>query len=128
MQITRLDHVNICTTQLNSMINWYTDILGLHNGHRPESSSTGAWLYAGDDAVIHLVSIDEPAATGSETKLKLEHFALKATGAAEFESKLLATGEKFKRVELASMDLALYNLWDPDGNHIHIDFTLTDKQ
>jgi len=127
MQVVQLDHVNIRTTQLDVMINWYTDVLGLHNGYRPESSSSGAWLYAGTTALVHLVQIDDSTAIGSESSLKLEHFALKATGRDEFDSKLQASGEKFDRVELAAVNPVLYNVWDPDGNHIHVDFPLTNK-
>lgn len=29
MQVRRLDHVNIQTTQLNKMVAWYEEILGL---------------------------------------------------------------------------------------------------
>lgn len=127
MQVVKLDHVNIRTAQLDVMINWYTDVLGLHNGYRPESSSSGAWLYADTTAIVHLVQIDDSAATGSESSLKLEHFALSATGRDEFDSKLQASAEKFELVELPAVNLVLYNVWDPDGNHIHVDFPLIDK-
>lgn len=127
MQVIKLDHVNIRTTQLDTMIKWYTSVLGLVNGYRPNSSSKGAWLYAGDSAVVHLVLIDDSNAIGSEASLKLEHFSLRATGAKKFESVLNSTAEKFERVELAAVNLALYNVWDPDGNHIHIDFPLNES-
>ncbi len=122
MQIKKLDHVNVRTTQLDEMISWYTNVLGLRSGVRPNFSFPGAWMYAGDSAVVHLVGIDEPPATGSEVALKLEHFALSATDLASFESRLRATGEKFTRNDLPEVNLVQINLWDPDANHIHIDF------
>ena len=124
MQVIKIDHVNIRTTQLDVMVNWYTETLGLNAGKRPNSRSVGAWMYAGDTPLVHLVEIADSAAIGSESSLKLEHFSLKATGAASFESQLNATGEKFHRAEIAEINLVLYNLWDPDGNHIHVDFRL----
>lgn len=127
MQVIKLDHVNIRTTQLEAMIDWYTDILGLHNGFRPNSSSEGAWLYAGDSAIVHLVRMDKPEAVGSESSLKLEHFSLRASGLVDFESKLHEAEEKYERVELPAVNLVLYNVWDPDGNHIHVDFELAQK-
>jgi len=74
------------------------------------------------DHVVHLVGISGDPATGSETPLKLEHFALSATGCAGFLEKLDAKGIAYKRGELADFNLIQINIWDPDGNHIHIDF------
>ena len=122
MQIAKLDHVNVRTTQLDAMIQWYTDVLGLRAGARPNFSFPGAWMYAGDSAVVHLVGIDEPAATGSEVPLKLEHFALSASGLASFEARLTADGIRYTRNTLADVNLVQINVWDPDGNHIHVDF------
>ena len=122
MQIGKLDHVNVRTTQLESMIDWYTRVLGLKQGERPPFSFGGAWMYAGATATVHLVDIDTPPATGSETSLKLEHFAFTATGHVEFEQKLKSLGEKYRSSKVPSINLLQYNVWDPDGNHIHIDF------
>lgn len=121
-QIGKLDHVNVRTTQLDTMIEWYTSVLGLRSGERPDFPFPGAWMYAGDSAVVHLVGISGDPATGSETPLKLEHFALSATGCAGFLEKLDAKGIAYKRGELADFNLIQINIWDPDGNHIHIDF------
>lgn len=122
MQIGKLDHVNVRTTQLHAMIQWYTEVLGMHSGARPDFSFPGAWMYAGDSAVVHLVGIDEPPATGAEVPLKLEHFALSATGLADFEARLTAAGVRYQRNTLSDINLVQINLWDPDGNHIHVDF------
>lgn len=128
MQIGKLDHVNVRTNQLVTMIDWYTRILGLKSGARPDFPFHGAWLYAGDSPVVHLVETDGDPGTGSESDLKLEHFAFSAKDAASFEDKLNKLKEPFRRSELTS-EKALpnpiwqYNLWDPDGNHIHVDFS-----
>lgn len=122
MPITKLDHVNVRTTQLEVMSDWYTQVLGLRSGFRPEFPFPGAWLYAGDTVVVHLVGIEGNAGLGSESELKLEHFALSATGLKAFENTLELAGEKYRRVELPQVGLVLFNLWDPDANHIHVDF------
>lgn len=123
MQIARLDHVNIRTNQLAKMIDWYHKILGLEQGNRPDFSFNGAWMYAGDSAVVHLIEVDDDVVGhGSEGKLRLEHFALSATGCEAFETKLQDAGVEFRRSEIKSFKLIQINVWDPDGNHIHIDF------
>ncbi|MEO0767438.1 MAG: VOC family protein [Pseudomonadota bacterium] len=125
MQITRLDHVNLRTTQLEAMIDWYVDVLGLINGARPDFGFPGAWLYAGDVAIVHLVGVAQDAGVGSETALKLEHFAMRATDAVEFEARLRDRGVDFRKSGIDELGLVAFNIWDPDGNHIHVDFTDT---
>ncbi|MET1411133.1 VOC family protein [Roseibium sp. HPY-6] len=122
MQITQLNHVNLRTTQLDAMISWYQDVLGLKSGPRPDFPFPGAWLYAGETAFVHLVGIDGDAGTGSEVELKLEHFAFSANGANEFENRLQERGVEFRKSEIAAVNLVAFNVWDPDGNHIHVDF------
>ena len=58
------------------------------------------------------------------TNLKLEHFAFTATGLEEFEARLKARGETYRRSGPPGMDIVAINLWDPDGNHIHVDFSV----
>ena len=58
MQIGKLDHVNLRTNQLDKMIDWYTNILGMRSGLRPDFQFPGAWMYGGDDASVHLVEVD----------------------------------------------------------------------
>lgn len=122
MPIKRLDHVNLRTAQLDAMIAWYVDVLGLHNGTRPDFGFPGAWLYAGDTAVVHLVGVDGDPGSGSETPLKLEHFALTATDARAFEARLTSCGVAFKQSRINALGIEAFNVWDPDGNHIHVDF------
>ena len=123
MQIQRLDHVNLRTTQLDKMIAWYSDILGLRQGERPDFGFPGAWMYAGDTAVVHLVGIDGAAGVGSEVELKMEHFALTATDATAFEARLNATDTPYRRAVLEQTRTVAFNISDPDGNHIHVDFS-----
>lgn len=123
MPIETLNHVNLRTTRLSQMIEWYQHVLGLRVGERPNFPFPGAWLYAGDTAYVHLVGV-ETEAVGSETSLKLEHFAFSATGRATFEDKLQQLDVTYQRTDLAAANIVQLNVWDPDGNHIHIDFAM----
>lgn len=127
MHIRQLDHVNVRTTQLEAMVDWYTRILGMHSGARPDFPFPGAWMYIGDHPAVHLVGIDGAPATGSETALKLEHFAFSASDRAGFEAKLTEQGEAFRISVVPGFGITQYNIWDPDGNHIHIDFAHEDQ-
>ena len=59
MTIQLLDHVNICTRDLDACMKFYSDILGFENGPRPELGVPGAWMYCGEQAVIHIMAFDE---------------------------------------------------------------------
>ena len=121
MPINAFDHVNLRTTQLEDMIAFYEDILGMTSGWRPDFPFPGAWLYLGDQALVHLVAVDgDPQAAGDVT---LEHFALRATGKAEFIALLEARGIRYDLVDSPVIPVIQINFWDPDGNHIHVDFS-----
>ena len=127
MQLKKLDHVNVRTANLKAMVDWYTNILGMQSGDRPNFAFPGAWMYVGDEPVVHLVGVKGAAGAGSEGDLKLEHFALSAPGMQDFEDRLTAAGEKFAKREVPDIGIMQFNIWDPDGNHIHIDFTLANE-
>lgn len=130
MQVQRLDHVNIRTAKLDTLTEWYVDVLGLRVGDRPNFPFPGAWLYAGDQAVVHLVEVSEEeaaAAAGEGASLQLEHFSFRASGLAQFEAKLAERGLASRRSELAEACLVLINVRDPDGNRLHIDFPLDES-
>ncbi len=126
MRIERLDHVNIVTTRLPEMVTWYENVLGLKPGARPVFPFPGAWLYTGDDAVVHLVGHEGTPNVGSEVKLKLEHFALSATGLSAFEEKLISSQIQYRKTEVPGTRMVQIHVADPDGNHIHIDFDDTE--
>lgn len=120
MQLGRLDHVNIRTVRLDDMVDWYTSVLGMENGKRPPFSFPGAWLYAGDCAVVHLIGAD---AEPKSVEPRIEHFALSATGLRQFVERLEAAGIDYNAVRVPGFGILQINVHDCDGNHIHIDFS-----
>ncbi len=119
--IEGLDHINIRTARLDEMIAWYGEVLEMHPGPRAAFDFPGAWLYAGDRAVVHLVGVAS-APTDPGTDLKLEHGAFRATGYAAFLSRLEARGEAYRVSKVPGLPVVQVNVWDPDGTHLHIDF------
>lgn len=120
MALQRLDHVNIRTANLEPMITWYRDILGLEPGPRPSFPFGGAWLYLGDRPIVHLVEVD---ATGEQRDLRLEHFAVAAEGMEQFLEHLRQHGVGWRGGVAPVFEIRQVNVWDPDGNHIHVDFS-----
>ena len=73
MAIVGLDHVNIRTAELAKTEAFFTEVLGLTVGWRPDFSFAGTWLYAGGQDVVHLVEV---ARVGAATRgSALDHFA-----------------------------------------------------
>lgn len=122
MQIGKLDHVNVRTANLDAMVAWYGETLGMKPGKRPNFPFPGAWLYTGDNAAVHLIGVDEAAPEQSD--LRLEHFAFRATGFAEMKAHLEATGQRYELNPVPGAGITQINVWDPDGNHIHVDFPM----
>jgi catechol 2,3-dioxygenase-like lactoylglutathione lyase family enzyme len=124
MAVLALDHVNLRTTRVEAMRAFYCDVLGLVAGSRPAFSFGGAWLYCGERAVVHLVEVPQaPERTGN---LHLEHFAFTARGYTEFLSTLERLAIPYRLSTPAGGGMRQVNIQDPDGNHIHLDFQLTE--
>ncbi|MEM7652867.1 MAG: VOC family protein [Pseudomonadota bacterium] len=122
MGLQKLDHVNIVTTRLSEMVEWYQSVLGLSLGPRPDFPFAGAWLYTGDTATIHLIENTGAPKVGSEVSLKLEHFAFSASGMDQFEKRLRQNDQEFEKIAVPGTSLIQFHVADPEGNHMHIDF------
>ena len=121
MKLGTLDHINLRTRNLDRLVDWYERVLGMRKGPRPGFSFPGAWLYVGDQSYVHLVGVDRDL-PAQQDDIRLEHFAMSATGLAEFLSHLEETGIACKLVKVPDFPIVQVNIWDPDGNHVHIDF------
>lgn len=120
MALAQLDHVNIRTANLSAMVDFYERILGLASGARPPFGFPGAWLYCGETPAVHLIEVrDTPVPEG---ELRLEHFAFSATGLADFLDLLRRDGQDYQIGVVPGLGIIQVNVFDPDGNHIHIDF------
>lgn len=122
MPLTAFDHVNLRTANLDGLVTWYCDVLGFRSGARPAFPFPGAWLYLGDNALIHLVGVSEAPISGGD--IALEHFAFRATNMAAFQGRLEARGIAYTVDPVPGFPIVQINLHDPDGNHIHVDFAI----
>ena len=124
MTVTALDHVNLRTANLDTMGRFYRDILGLRAGERPPFGFGGAWLYCGEQPVVHLVEVAEPPETRAP---RLEHFAFRAEGLGDFLALLSGHGVAYETAVVPGMEIIQVNFHDPDNNHIHVDFQPHEK-
>ena len=128
MPLIAFDHVNIRTLNLEIMVAWYEDVLGLQSGPRPEFPVPGAWLHLAETCVIHLIEADPPPTLYTEGEsLRMEHMAFRAEDMDAFVSKLEERGIAYKLFPFEALDIVLVFLRDPDGNRIHVDFPADEK-
>ena len=120
MTIAYLDHVNLRTGNLDRLIGFYRDVIGLAEGPRPGFRFNGAWLYCGEQAVVHLVEVAETPKAESPS---LEHFAFVGADRAAFVGRLQAAEWPFESVFVTGTKIEQIRLQDPDGNRLHVDFT-----
>lgn len=120
MPITKLDHVNLRTKDVDRLVGWYDDILGLKKGPRPGFAFGGAWMYCGASAIVHIVADDDT--TDYLPNQQLEHFALSATDLDSFLGHLRFHKVAYENRRLPQFETIQVNIHDCDGNHLHIDF------
>jgi catechol 2,3-dioxygenase-like lactoylglutathione lyase family enzyme len=124
MPLIDFDHVNVRTANLGGMLEFYARALGMEAGPRPPFPFGGAWLYCGGRAVVHLVEVAEaPDVTG----MRIEHYAFRGGDLAKFLRKLREQKIAYEISIVPGLGLQQVNLFDPDGNHLHIDFAPGEK-
>jgi len=119
MALAALDHVTLRTARLSELTDFYARVLGLAPGKRPGFQFPGAWLYCGDRAALHLVEVaDSPEVPAP----RIEHFAFRAEGLAEFLAHLRELDVAYRTAIVPNFEIRQVHLRDPDGNHVEIAF------
>jgi catechol 2,3-dioxygenase-like lactoylglutathione lyase family enzyme len=127
MPVTALHHFTIrCTpADLPLLVDFYTRVMRLEVGARPEIPAPGAWLYAGGQPIVHLYAhlsrsdppLDPP--TGP-----LDHISFRSQGLREMREHLAAQGVAFTEAPVPGWDLHQLFLRDPCGLKIEMTFWL----
>jgi catechol 2,3-dioxygenase-like lactoylglutathione lyase family enzyme len=113
MAILDLDHVNIRTTNLAGTQAFFTDVLGLSVGWRPDFDVPGVWLYAGDKDVVHLVEVKREHAPSRGSSL--DHFAFAIDDYEDARRRLDAAGIKYQASEAPNGGIRQFFLTEANG-------------
>jgi catechol 2,3-dioxygenase-like lactoylglutathione lyase family enzyme len=125
--MTKLDHCNIRTFDLEATVDFYTDVVELKDGDFPGSRSMGAFLYdASDRPVLHVKAIDPKnpeldlsTMTGTGT---IDHIAFECTDYDVMEKKLQGRGLKYTTNDVPSINLRQLFVNDPNGVTLELNF------
>lgn len=120
MTAQAMNHFTILARDLRETCDFYRDLLGLTEGYRPPMGFPGAWLYAGDTAVLHVVIRNPlpPQRAGV-----LDHMAFTASDLGATVAKLKQRGIDFnlgRQVETGTWQLFMH---DPNGAKVELDFS-----
>jgi catechol 2,3-dioxygenase-like lactoylglutathione lyase family enzyme len=120
MTIRGIDHINIGTDRLEETKAFFRDVLGLTEGWRPDFPFGGAWLYAGDGAVVHLVELAEAKKPSREAAL--DHFAFRIDDYDETLRRLIAAGVRYQAVDIPNTQIRQINVRDLNGVNIELNY------
>ena len=119
MTIKSLDHVNIRTSKARETMNFYTEILDFSEGFRPPFNFPGAWLYAGESALIHLVFNSSEL---SDNYNPVDHIAFEASGYQEIVQRLESANWEYRCSEVPDTKIRQIFLVDPNGVKLELNF------
>ena len=134
MEIEQLDHFTINVRDLETSTHFYTEIVGLTKGARPDFSVGGAWLYCGDRPVVHLVddetrrSARSKQTGGTMGSGALDHVAFRATGLAGMQQRLRDLDVDFDEQTVPGLGLCQVFLNDPDGIRLEFNFLASEDR
>lgn len=119
MRVRKLDHYNIAAPAaiIEDCRRFYSDLLGLTVGHRPPFRSTGFWLYADGEPIIHLVvrPAERPPASA-------DHIAFLCEDYQSAVETLREHGIAFEADDVPLTDQRQIFLTDPAGVHVELNF------
>lgn len=121
MALTGLDHISVRTTDVAATQAFYEKVLGLRNGPRPNFSFPGAWLYRGEQAVVHVIGVD---ATDGEGTGGFDHIAFAATDLDGMRKHFADCGVAFDERGVPGRPLYQIFLTDPNGVRIELNFAV----
>ena len=128
MSIGILQHVNIRTDDLDATVKFWESAIGLTNGDRPNFNFPGAWLYSGDEAVLHLIDISSTDEDASKETGCIDHVAFAAEGFDDFKTKLAGLGMDYEERIVPGGRLWQLFLRDPNGVLCELNFEAAKEQ
>jgi catechol 2,3-dioxygenase-like lactoylglutathione lyase family enzyme len=125
MAISGFNHYNLATADLERARHFYSEVLGLREGERPPFSSPGAWMYIGDQPIVH-ISTGRAAATRRSDAF--DHVAFSASDIEGTRATLRQHGIYFEEYAVPDRELHQVFFRDPDGVEIELQFSGADAR
>jgi len=123
MAVSGMNHFTILTDDVPRTVEFYGRLLGLTDGPRPDLGFPGAWMYAGDDAILHIV--------GGKSREHLragviDHMAFTAQGLSETIATLVAYNIEHTCRQQVGTGFWQVFFFDPNGARVELDFAASE--
>jgi catechol 2,3-dioxygenase-like lactoylglutathione lyase family enzyme len=124
MIVHAMDHFTIVTDQLEETRIFYAR-LGLVDGPRPDFGIGGAWLYAGETPILHVIEKDRMP---EPRRGAIDHIAFTSTGLAGAGDRLCEAGIAYQLIRTPRP----FTRWqmfflDPNGVEVELDFDAAEE-
>jgi len=130
MPVSGLNHYTIrCTPrELPALDDFYTRVVGLQIGRRPEIPAPGTWLYAGGMPIVHLYAIlDEPEPAQLPPTGPLDHISFRGHDLEGTKAHLTAHGVEFTQAPVPGWNIEQVFIRDPKGLKIELTFFMDEE-
>jgi catechol 2,3-dioxygenase-like lactoylglutathione lyase family enzyme len=115
-----MNHFTILTDDVPGTVRFYRDLLGLADGWRPPLTFPGAWLYAGEQAIVHVVG----GRPSEELKAGvIDHMAFSATGLSDMLALLTVHNIEHTCRKQAGSGMWQVFFHDPNNVKVELDFS-----
>lgn len=117
--IQEMNHFTVLTDDLDRTLQFYVEGLGLAVGPRPDFDFPGAWLYAGERPILHVIAgrkLPEPRGG------VLDHMAFSARGLGDVKKRLESMGVPYDLRRLVGRSTWQLFCHDPSGAKVELDF------
>ncbi|MBR8064001.1 VOC family protein [Burkholderia ambifaria] len=129
MSVIGINHYNLRTDRatLDTLRDFYVNVVGLEQGYRPPFQSAGYWLYAGTQAILHLSEARPGEVRPSHVVNTFDHMAFSCENAADMERRLTDAQVRYSRRYVPlTRQLQLF-FADPAGNGVELNFAEPDR-
>jgi catechol 2,3-dioxygenase-like lactoylglutathione lyase family enzyme len=122
MELKSFEHVLITTRDLEATRDFFTDVVGLAVGKRPDFDFPGYWLYLGDTPCVHLAGSDRGRGDAGTGRGAIDHIAFNATGFDAARARFDEAGIAYEHRMVPGAPLQQLFVTDPNGVKVEINF------
>ena len=132
MPVERLEHFLVVSDDMDGTRDFYCDVLGMHEGFRPDLEFPGYWLYLGQVGCLHLAEWDTyrrwteradiPVSERAAGSGPVDHIAFNASDFDGMTRKIESQGLAYKTNLLDEIGLRQIFLKDPNNVTIELNF------
>jgi catechol-2,3-dioxygenase len=107
---------------LETLRDFYCEVVGLELGYRPPFASVGYWLYAGGAPVLHLSESRPSENRPAQPVGTFDHAAFQCADQAAYERELTKRGIHYRVAVVPETKVVQIFFTDPAGNGVELDF------